>query len=499
MPIKKVLISQDCLLITRLPEEPHETKRHIAENIEHVTEENEQYIRSYHPAFEDANSVIVYCNPSSINESVWMIHPTIAQTNAFLLDNLSVAGREVHPFEYIPPWPPRMVIYPRHIEDPLRGKSLNPRVPLSDDDLSVLRQWWPNIIGVRMYVCGVISLLLHQWADWRQVAAYGWSWTIGGLRAQIESVQAIEPSVDRTPYGLQDGTRRYSQTGTKQIGSTGLRIRGRFGPDKSTVSDAITTNTHSFVYTPCGMSMHSSLTDVPIREILFDIVHDIIMLVKYRIAATKTYRTLCDSPPVFRALTRVVGDTSPLEKEVRMGSRKVGKITKCYDFPSFVFMYPFGYRHDLSLITDAALPQVTVPPGLPIITGFEPTFDAALRPGCPLFTARYCLDTQTAEQPVPVQAVATQYTWEPEPGSSAISRCLLWRSSNQSDTTGSVLCLGSPGDHETRAVVFQNFEAKIRHTQMATTSVKSYSKYKGGFALPKEVLESEVVMQRLRT
>ncbi|KAK0209080.1 hypothetical protein DFS33DRAFT_501663 [Desarmillaria ectypa] len=249
------------------------------------------------------------------------------------------------------------------------------------------------------------------------------------------------------------------------------------------------------------MIMYYSLTNVPMRKILFDMAHDISTMIKFRVASTKTCRALCIRPSVSWALTRLVGDTSPLEKEVYIGSRKVSKVTKCYDSPSLVFMYPFGYRHDLSLITDAALPPVMVPPGLPVITGFEPTFDAAFRPICPFFAARYYLDIHTAERPVLVQASATQYTWQPGSEASAISSCLLWRSSNESDTTGSVLCLGLPGVPETRVVAFQKFEVEIRHTEGAATLVKEHkpsSRYKGGFALPKDVLESEVVMQRLQ-
>ncbi|PBK62731.1 hypothetical protein ARMSODRAFT_602253 [Armillaria solidipes] len=343
-----------------------------------------------------------------------------------------------------------------------------------------------------MYVCGAISLLLHQWEDIDQVEiTSGWSTGIGGLRAQIECAQNLEPFVDRTPCALKNGTRH---SGTKQIGSTGLRIRGRFGADKNIVSDTIITNTHSFVYTPRGMSPHLSLKDVPVRQILFDITRDILLMIKFHVASTPTCRAVCGWPFVSWALTRLVGDTSPLEKEVYAGSQKIGKITKCYDSPSLAFVYPFGYRHDLSLITDDALPAPTLPPGLPIITGFEPTFDAVLRPDCPLFAASYCL-----EDAVPVQVLGTQYTWEPNSEASDISRCLLWRSSNESDALGSVLCLGSPGAHETRVVAFQNFEVDMLHDKGPVPLAKDqrpFFRYKGGFALPKEVLESQVVIQQ---
>ncbi len=106
--------------------------------------------------------------------------------------------------------------------------------------------------------------------------------------------------------------------------------------------------------------------------------------------------------------------------------------------------------------------------------------------------ASYC-----SEDTVPVQVLGIQYTWEPNSEASDISRSLLWRSSNENDAMGSVLCLGSPGAHETRVVAFQNFEVDMLHVQGAIPLAKDqrgFLRYKGGFALPKEVLESQVVM-----
>ncbi len=186
----------------------------------------------------------------------------------------------------------------------------------------------------------------------------------GGLLAQIESVEGIKASADRTLYALQDGTQRHSYTGIKQIGSTGLCIRGRFGPDENTVSDAVIIDTHSFVYTPSGMCTYYSLADVPIRKVIFDIAHNLFFMINIRVASTKACRALCSPPSVSWALTRLVGDTSSLEKDVYAGNQKasfvphfpsntllkgsklqVSKVTKCYDSPSLVCIYPFGYRH----------------------------------------------------------------------------------------------------------------------------------------------------------
>ncbi|KAK0450561.1 uncharacterized protein EV420DRAFT_1646481 [Desarmillaria tabescens] len=217
MPSRSVFFYDNWPLIPRLPEKADETKRHIAANIQQVTEENEKYIRSYHSAFEDAEFVCVYCNPSSLRESVWMVHPAYARRNAFLLDNLSVAGRGVHVMAYNPPptdTQDELSGYYRHIEDPL--EDLNPRVSLSDSDISLLRKYWPNIVGVRVYVCGVISLLVHHWDDALEVTAPRWSTSIGGLRTQIESFQNIEPSsIDRMALPENEHTGATKQTGLR--------------------------------------------------------------------------------------------------------------------------------------------------------------------------------------------------------------------------------------------------------------------------------------------
>ncbi len=275
--------------------------------------------------------VFVYCNPSSLSESVWIVHPAFARSNAFLLENLFVAGQEVHPFEHVPPETGQPAILSGHyrpIDDPLVRTTLNPRVSLSDNDISIIRKQWPSIIGVRMYVCGAIGLLLHQWEDINEVKiTSGWSTGIGGLRAQIECVQNYEPFVGTAPCALKNGTRH---SGTNQIGSTGLRIRGRFGEDKNIVSDAIITNTHSFVHTPRGMSMHSSLKGVPVQQILFDLTRDILLMIKFRIASTQTCRAVCSWPSVSWALTRLVGSTSPLGKEVYAGGQKASFISRTF-------------------------------------------------------------------------------------------------------------------------------------------------------------------------
>lgn len=42
---------------------------------------------------------------------------------------------------------------------------------------------------------------------------------------------------------------------------------------------------------------------------------------------------------------------------------ELGTVTRIYDCPSATKLYPSGYPHDLSLISDPALPDVTNSPG----------------------------------------------------------------------------------------------------------------------------------------
>ncbi|KAF8247725.1 hypothetical protein K440DRAFT_628282 [Wilcoxina mikolae CBS 423.85] len=157
---------------------------------------------------------------------------------------------------------------------------------------------------------------------------------------------------------------------------------------------------------------------------------------------------------------------SPLGKQ----HPAVGRITATYEKPSATIPFPWGYQHDLSLISAPTLPTMYPPPNLLIVHQFADPKGALARE-LPVFTARFNVQYTRHDVyegrvlPESVQedlVTAAQYTWETE--SRRVSRSLLWRTLPQDDisvqsASGSVLCIGHPGASTARAVVFQNFQS----------------------------------------
>lgn len=165
--------------------------------------------------------------------------------------------------------------------------------------------------------------------------------------------------------------------------------------------------------------------------------------------------------------------------------------------------YPAGYRHDLSLITGPELPPILSPSGVGIIRGWA-DYENALD-GQPVFMTRFdvCINRVREEQgriateSTKVALVqGAEYWWL----SRAISASLLWRTKEDyrpvSGFSGSVLCLGRPGDAEVDAVVFQNYQTPMRRSQISgeedLTGDHGWS-MKAGFFLPQEIRECRIV------
>ena len=142
-------------------------------------------------------------------------------------------------------------------------------------------------------------------------------------------------------------------------------------------------------------------------------------------------------------------------------------------------------------MTDASLPDVSNPPGYPRITGWA-NYSAALQQQ-PVYAV--CHQTNvcrwrhiagTADRSLYGQAtiLGTGYTWSNWDKSQ--NAFVLWYTENEMSPadgwSGSPLCLGSPSDSTSTAVVFQNFQRMSRlQGGGATTLVKA------GFVLPVEI------------
>lgn len=156
-------------------------------------------------------------------------------------------------------------------------------------------------------------------------------------------------------------------------------------------------------------------------------------------------------------------------------------ITSTYDPNISAFLpFPVGCIHDLSLITDDDLPEMTSPPGLPTIDGWA-TYSSVLDGG-PLFVMRMNCVTGT---------------WR----SFSQNASLLWRTNYDHDRadgfSGSVLCLGRPTDKNVTAVLFQNFESPIRPWQdltdhTTTVTDKWNPTFKGDFLLPEKIRNATI-------
>lgn len=152
---------------------------------------------------------------------------------------------------------------------------------------------------------------------------------------------------------------------------------------------------------------------------------------------------------------------------------QVGTITTTYDpLPrnERQIPYPYEFEHDLSLITNDRLPQMTNPEGSPTIAGWGPHEEALAGNAVFLyrhnvFTGNFNLFAGKGATRVEQESImsGTQYTWEHRSRQPNIS--LLWRTKHDGDelkgASGSVLCSGRPTDSHVRALLFQNYEGKL--------------------------------------
>ena len=99
----------------------------------------------------------------------------------------------------------------------------------------------------------------------------------------------------------------------------------------------------------------------------------------------------------------------------------------------------------------------------------------------------------------PATAEGTAYFWDKQ---GRVSVSLIWRTMGDFDKvsvdSSTVLCPGKTADKEVKAVVLQNYEAPLRkrvRTKRSDTDylVDTEGCLKGGFVLPREIGENEIV------
>lgn len=191
---------------------------------------------------------------------------------------------------------------------------------------------------------------------------------------------------------------------------------------------------------------------------------------------------------------------------------QIGMITSTYD-PAISRNMPFpcGFLHDLSLITSESLSVITSSIGAPRIVGWA-GYNEALNGGSVFIvssnvaTGNQNLRTGSGVSRAARRALAagSEYSWERSLLSRSVS--ILWRTEYDGDTmegfSGSVLCLGQLHAEKCRAVCFQNFQAPLysnellRHEyRVSQPNIASFPTVEGGFLLPSEVREAEILSE----
>ncbi|KAL1969233.1 hypothetical protein VTN77DRAFT_487 [Rasamsonia byssochlamydoides] len=142
-----------------------------------------------------------------------------------------------------------------------------------------------------------------------------------------------------------------------------------------------------------------------------------------------------------------------------------------YDPPiSHLVPFPFGFIHDLSLVTDNELPAMITPSRVPRIVGWGNYNDVL--DGGSLFVTGFYLSTGNLRQYAGAgvsrnaqKAIAegAEYLWDKTSCSQSAS--ILWRTTYDGDSlqglSGATLCLGRLSDQTCRAVCFQNFKTPL--------------------------------------
>lgn len=171
--------------------------------------------------------------------------------------------------------------------------------------------------------------------------------------------------------------------------------------------------------------------------------------------------------------------------------------------------FPYGYEHDLSLITGDDLIDTRPPDNVHLAPEWasvtealagEPVFCSMLElPGC-WKSPRQQIRSGTIDESLRASVIqGAQYIWEERHVS------LLWRTEydneHVSGWSGSILCLGKPGQKGCKPLLFQNFQTPIRlwpngvvqkHIRKNKFDKPSI---KGGFFLPETILQSEILLK----
>jgi hypothetical protein len=199
-----------------------------------TTPENEQLIRTHHPALRLYNQV--YVSHTQYGPEVWLVKGTC--------EDIQAGGRALHPYpeDRLDRYPWGRILTPRSPlkEEYLFQEGINPRKLLCPQQLDGLRELFPAAVGARLLVSGFLVVLFESLGDIQAVYEGDWIMEVGGLRT-IYDLHRLEASADTIISGMEVCERPESLYGQ---GCLGLKIRMTDG------IEAITTVTHGFVNNP---------------------------------------------------------------------------------------------------------------------------------------------------------------------------------------------------------------------------------------------------------
>ncbi|KAJ5888631.1 hypothetical protein N7495_008672 [Penicillium taxi] len=458
-----------------LPKNILKSDSFCAESITRVDKENEQLVRSCHPTLSSRATVMV--SESSFGEPVWLILSPITSPEVIYAGGRPIHYLPGHHSEYIPGLitPRSPGVYDQHF-----SRYINPRRFLRSTDLDSLRQLFPGAVGATVLIAGFLIILFDDIQHVHDAYSEIYPLELAGLLVHFDIARGDLTTVP-FQYGLGIGARIGEENNS--AGCIGLKVRLQDG------SEAITTVTHGFVYCP-GSSVAANVMNL-IQTTLDRVKGLLVRYLPTRIRMDTTF--IMHSG----ALTN-----NPVGREVLIASShmKIGNISYSYDRPSKTKPYPHGYDHDLCLISDSALPDVSNPPGYPVVTEWA-DYSTALD-GQDVYTVchhanvgRWRVIEGKSDSTLFSRAVilGTGYRWNQRDHTQAVF--LLWHTepalTPANGWSGAPLCVGRPSDPIAKAAVFQNFQIPCTLPQDGNERVDAM--IKAGFVLPANIKNSTIL------
>ncbi|KAJ5101432.1 hypothetical protein NUU61_003654 [Penicillium alfredii] len=442
-----------------------------------VTLGNERLHRTHHRSL--APCPFVYEATEDDGKKIWVVS---IGPNVPVYDT-HAGGREIHIHpEYL--LPQLSKVYSGSREDPLRRR-INPRRFLAESDLELLRRFFPSAIGVRLLIAGFVIVLFRNRKD---IEA---SWLEGCVPSFGLMRLGYDVAVHYPAKTVVDSGNGVAVSPEQRDSITPLGLKLKF-PDGS---QGVIVPTHAFVNikTPQGNSAHKDASWV---------------------AKTKSTFSKATAAKAKNCVIKGSTGNSPLGKSVWFVQdpvEKIGTVTATYDHhiaqsPTF----PQTIDHDTSIVTGDHLPRVSNPSRAPRIVGWGDyrealdghfAFAMALSATTDHPKERKRIDMFGTLQKAIVEG--TEYLWDRK--SRTQSSSIIWRAmhdgTDMEGLSGSLLCLGQPTDPKCRAVLMKHWETPICPQHFDVTDLASargdvsWSSIKGGFLLPQDVRNAEILCE----